>query len=85
MFFSSIFLLSIFFQSAAEDLTPSVIEPSFGLGRIMYSLLEHNFRVREGDEQRTVSLRCTLPRSQCIAAVIIFLQEQVLAQFLVCR
>lgn len=36
-----------------EELIPSVIEPSFGLGRIVYSLLEHNFKVREGDEQRT--------------------------------
>lgn len=36
----------------AEDVVPSVIEPSFGLGRILYSVLEHSFRVREGDEQR---------------------------------
>ena len=34
------------------DVVPSVIEPSFGIGRIMYSILEHTFRVREGDEQR---------------------------------
>ena len=34
------------------DVTPSVIEPSFGIGRILYSILEHNFRIREGDEQR---------------------------------
>lgn len=34
---------------------PSVIEPSFGIGRIMYSVLEHNFHVREGDENRNVS------------------------------
>lgn len=34
--------------------TPSVIEPSFGMGRILYSLLEHSFYVRDGDEQRTV-------------------------------
>jgi len=33
--------------------TPSVIEPSFGIGRILYSLLEHSFDVRENDEQRT--------------------------------
>ena len=38
-----------------EDLLPSVIEPSFGIGRIMYSVLEHNFHVREGDENRNVS------------------------------
>ncbi|XP_067005016.2 glycine--tRNA ligase [Anabrus simplex] len=36
-----------------EDIIPSVIEPSFGIGRIMYALFEHNFRMREGDEQRT--------------------------------
>ena len=35
-----------------EEITPSVIEPSFGIGRIMYSILEHNFKMREGDEQR---------------------------------
>ena len=33
---------------------PSVIEPSFGIGRIMYSIFEHRFRVRSGDEQRSV-------------------------------
>lgn len=36
-----------------EEITPSVIEPSFGIGRIMYSLLEHSFKMREGDEQRS--------------------------------
>jgi len=35
-----------------ESITPHVIEPSFGLGRIIYSILEHNYYVREGDEQR---------------------------------
>mmetsp|Transcript_34515 Transcript_34515/g.79792 ORF Transcript_34515/g.79792 Transcript_34515/m.79792 type:complete len:413 (-) Transcript_34515:362-1600(-) len=34
--------------------TPSVIEPSFGMGRILYSLLEHSFYKRESDEKRTV-------------------------------
>jgi glycyl-tRNA synthetase len=34
--------------------TPSVIEPSFGMGRILYSLLEHSFYQRESDEQRVV-------------------------------
>lgn len=36
-----------------RDVEPHVIEPSFGVGRIMYAVLEHNFRIREGDEQRT--------------------------------
>jgi glycyl-tRNA synthetase len=34
--------------------TPSVVEPSFGMGRILYSLLEHSFYQRESDEQRNV-------------------------------
>ncbi|XP_058486606.1 glycine--tRNA ligase-like [Solea solea] len=36
-----------------EEIVPNVIEPSFGIGRIMYSIFEHSFRIREGDEQRT--------------------------------
>lgn len=35
-----------------EEIIPSVIEPSFGIGRILYSLLEQNFKCRDGDEQR---------------------------------
>ncbi len=36
----------------AVDVVPSVIEPSFGVGRILYCVLEHNLNVREGDSQR---------------------------------
>lgn len=35
-----------------EEFVPSVIEPSFGIGRVMYSVFEHNFKMRDGDEQR---------------------------------
>lgn len=34
------------------EVVPSVIEPSFGIGRILYAALEHAFRVREDDEKR---------------------------------
>lgn len=34
--------------------TPHVIEPSFGMGRILYAVLEHSFAQREGSEERTV-------------------------------
>jgi hypothetical protein len=34
-----------------EKYVPSVIEPSFGIGRILYSLLEHSFSVRKSDDQ----------------------------------
>ncbi|KAI0226685.1 Glycine--tRNA ligase [Lamellibrachia satsuma] len=36
-----------------EEIVPSVVEPSYGVGRIVYALLEHNFWMREGEEQRT--------------------------------
>ena len=52
-----------------EEFIPSVVEPSFGVGRVMYAIFEHNFKVgslniiwggksalpqvRKGDEQRT--------------------------------
>ena len=31
-----------------EEFIPSVVEPSFGVGRIMYALFEHNFKVKPG-------------------------------------
>jgi glycyl-tRNA synthetase len=34
--------------------TPSVIEPSFGIGRVIYAILEHSFDQRDNDEQRVV-------------------------------
>lgn len=36
-----------------EEIIPSVIEPSFGIGRVMYAVFEHNFKKREADEMRT--------------------------------
>jgi glycyl-tRNA synthetase len=39
---------------SGRSFTPGVIEPSFGLGRIMYCLFEHAFYWREDDDQRTV-------------------------------
>lgn len=36
-----------------EEIVPSVIEPSFGIGRVMYAIFEHNFKMRDNDEQRT--------------------------------
>ncbi|XP_049849284.1 glycine--tRNA ligase-like [Schistocerca gregaria] len=37
---------------SGEFFVPSVIEPSFGIGRIMYCIFEHCYRVRPNDEQR---------------------------------
>lgn len=37
-----------------REYTPNVIEPSFGIGRILYALMEHVFWIREGDGARGV-------------------------------
>lgn len=36
-----------------EEVVPNVIEPSFGIDRIMYSLMEHNFKIRGDNSLRT--------------------------------
>jgi len=36
-----------------EKYVPHVIEPSFGIGRIIYCIFEHAFKMREKDAQRT--------------------------------
>lgn len=39
---------------AGRNFVPSVIEPSFGIGRIIYCVFEHSYYTREGDETRAV-------------------------------
>ncbi|RYO86462.1 hypothetical protein DL766_009749 [Monosporascus sp. MC13-8B] len=39
---------------STRDYIPNVIEPSFGIGRIMYSLLEHVYWYRQNDVARAV-------------------------------
>ena len=38
--------LSVLVGCAAVKYTPNVIEPSFGIGRILYHILEHSFYIR---------------------------------------
>lgn len=40
--------------TSVREYTPNVIEPSFGIGRILYSLIEHCFWVRSEDIDRCV-------------------------------
>ncbi|KAF8552639.1 glycyl-tRNA synthetase [Imleria badia] len=42
------------FKQSIREYTPNVIEPSFGFGRILYTLLEHVFWCREQDVERGV-------------------------------
>lgn len=44
--------------------TPSVIEPSFGIGRVLYAVLEHAFSQRPGAEQR-----CVMAFKPCVAPI----------------
>ena len=55
---SAIEFKSVTTTEAGQRIIPSIIEPSFGISRILYALLEQNFAVRQDDEQRTV---LTLP------------------------
>jgi len=41
-------------RATVREFTPNVIEPSFGIGRILYSLLEHSYWAREKDIARGV-------------------------------
>lgn len=41
---------------SVQKYIPNVIEPSFGVGRILYSLLEHSFTQREAKEEKRVIL-----------------------------
>lgn len=41
-----------FFLHLVRTFFPSVIEPSFGIGRITYALFEHSFGVREGTDNK---------------------------------
>ena len=43
-----------YFFGRCRSFIPSVVEPSFGIGRIMYCMFEHCFYSREADAQRTV-------------------------------
>ena len=37
-----------------RNFVPSVIEPSFGVGRIIYCMFEHCYATRKGDEKRSL-------------------------------
>lgn len=64
-------LLKIEFKtitSHVREYTPNVIEPSFGIGRILYCLLEHSFWTRGvegGDDARGVSRFQRWPACSC--------------------
>ena len=42
--------------------TPSVIEPAFGMGRVLFCILEHSFRCRDDLKNNTTSVQNGLAR-----------------------
>ena len=46
--------LQVIANGEVYEYTPNVIEPSFGIGRILYSLIEHTYWPRPEDKQRGV-------------------------------
>lgn len=63
-----------------EEFTPNVIEPSFGIGRIMYALLEHSFQKRdEGDGNSYFALSPLIAPHKC--AVLPLLSKPQLQSF----
>merc|ERR1711939_1219764 len=54
-------------KEMVREFVPNVIEPSFGIGRILYSLLEHSYWARADDVNRAVlSLPPTVAPIKCL-------------------
>lgn len=56
-----------------REYIPNVIEPSFGIGRILYSLMEHSYWTREKDAARSVM--SFKPRVAPIKVLVVPLQK----------
>lgn len=55
---------------SVEKFVPHVIEPSFGIGRILYALLEHNFHLRiDPATQKPDEKRSYLAIPPCVAPI----------------
>ena len=53
---------------SGENYYPHVIEPSFGIGRILYSILEHSYWIRPGKEEEkraVLSLSTSISPYKC--------------------
>ncbi|KAE8225914.1 hypothetical protein CF326_g7787 [Tilletia indica] len=59
-------------KETVREFTPNVIEPSFGIGRIFYSLLEHSFWVRpeEGAAAATASAAAPADKASVYRGVL---------------
>ena len=61
---------------SGRNYTPSVIEPSFGIGRVLYCVFEHSFYTRPGDDQQRTVFRFTPTVAPMKTTVFPLLQRQ---------
>ncbi|RNA12004.1 glycine--tRNA ligase [Brachionus plicatilis] len=52
-------------ENTKEQFLPHVIEPSFGIGRIMYTILEHNYKTRSNSTKKFLSLPYQIAPFKC--------------------
>ncbi|KAK0547836.1 Glycine--tRNA ligase 1, mitochondrial [Tilletia horrida] len=57
-------------KETIREFTPNVIEPSFGIGRIFYSLLEHSFWVRPEDNAAASTAAATPDKALTFRGVL---------------
>ncbi|KMV65333.1 glycyl-tRNA synthetase [Encephalitozoon cuniculi EcunIII-L] len=57
-----------------ENVIPDVIEPSFGIGRILYALIEHSFYLRE-DSRPVFRFKPAIAPVQCAIGYLIHFDE----------
>eukprot|EP01126_Amoeba_proteus_P005186 TRINITY_DN1171_c0_g2_i20.p1 TRINITY_DN1171_c0_g2~~TRINITY_DN1171_c0_g2_i20.p1 ORF type:complete len:648 (-),score=114.19 TRINITY_DN1171_c0_g2_i20:98-2041(-) len=72
-----------------QNIVPGVIEPSYGIGRIVYSVLEHSFWIREKDEKEVddddklervvLSFKPVIAPYKCVILPLISSDEAMLA------
>jgi glycyl-tRNA synthetase len=60
-----------------ESITPNVIEPSFGIGRLLYSVWEQSFYIREGDDEKrgVLSLPAAIAPITCLVVPLMIKPE----------
>ncbi|EJW04825.1 glycine-tRNA ligase [Edhazardia aedis USNM 41457] len=58
-------------KTYTQEIFPNVIEPSFGIGRILYACLEHSFWTRKDDDQRNIlSIQPKIAPLKCVVTLL---------------
>ena len=60
--------------------TPAVIEPAFGIGRILYTMLEHSYYLRDADDEKRSVFRMPYHIAP-VSCVVLPISQQNKAEF----